>query len=144
MEFHISRSTYLQSNFGNDLLWVCMGTSAERPMLYIRRKNLQGEYVWPDFIDQRLFKHARQHSKAAASLSVANAQEDGQLKGLGGPVMAGCDEPERQAPVEQEIDAKKKKSKRKNKPALKAAIEEPTAVVSEVRAPAAAGDKPAV
>ena len=59
MEFHISRSTYLQSNFGDDLLWVCMGTSTERPMLYISRKNLQGEYVWPDFIDQRFFKHAR-------------------------------------------------------------------------------------
>ena len=77
-------------------------------MLYIHRKNLHVDYVWPGFIDQRFFKHARQHSKIAVSLSVTNAQENGQLKGLGGPVMAGCDEPERQAPVKLETSTKKK------------------------------------
>ena len=69
----MAKSTYLYSNFGSDLLWVALGTSAERPMLWVRTSK-NGQNKWADFLDYSFFRIARQHGKAAASESAIKAQ----------------------------------------------------------------------
>ena len=89
MEAFINKSTYLESNFGKDLLWVCQGTSAMRPMLHARAFR-NGKCEWADFMDHQYFRIARQHGKAAAPASAASAQS-ALMRSLGAPKMGNAD-----------------------------------------------------
>ena len=73
MEAFLSKSTYLHSNFGKDLLWVGQGTSFKRPRLLLRTFK-DGRFQWADFLDYGFFRVARQHGKAAAAASAAKEQ----------------------------------------------------------------------
>ena len=89
MEAFISKSTYLYSNFGKDLLWTALGTAAKRPKLHVRSIR-NGRCEWADFLDCAFFRVARQHGKAAASAAAAEAQGK-QLKANGlGPGYVGA------------------------------------------------------
>ena len=49
MKAFLSKSTYLHSNFGNDLIWVGQGTSFKRPRLLIgpsRMEGMSGLFSW--------------------------------------------------------------------------------------------------
>ena len=89
MEAFISKSTYLEPNFGKDLLWVCQGTSAMRPMLHARAFR-NGKCECADFLDHQYFRVARRHGEVAASASTASAQ-GAMMKSLGAPKMRNAE-----------------------------------------------------
>ena len=62
MEAYIRKSTMLEANFGDDLLWSCIGTSAERPMLHVRSL-VNGKGRWANFLDRQFFRKGRQQAR---------------------------------------------------------------------------------
>ena len=71
MEAYIRKSPMLEANFGEDLLWSSIGTSAERPMLHVRSM-VNGEGRWAQFIDRHFFQKARQKLKMHANNASSN------------------------------------------------------------------------
>ena len=72
MEAYIIRkSPMLEANFGEELLWSSIGTSAERPMLHVRSM-VNGEGRWAQFIDRHFFQKARQKLKMHANNASSN------------------------------------------------------------------------
>ena len=81
MEAFLSKSTYLHSDFGKDLLWVGQGTSYKRPRLLVRTFK-DGRFQWADFLDYGFFRVARQHG-GAASAAKEQAKLMKSLSGVG-------------------------------------------------------------